>query len=179
MNTIQSQLVKHRNLISNLRHTNSVTTKEEKMAQQEQVSRSTGGQGSNKRYKRSPEELLADINKVDELVASGKYNQIEALNAVGLQSSVYHYKKRQLNENVAKSLKPRKFAPRPNRVVNQESYEARKQELLKKLDAPKNEVIETKKAEKDETAALKAELAEFKAKYAKLCQSIVEQELLK
>lgn len=182
MNTLQSQLVKHRQLISNLRHT--IRPEEKKMTTNEtnQVpSRSTGGNAANKRYKRSTEELLADIDKVDELVASGRFNQIEALNHVGLQSSVYHYKKKQLQEQVAKSLKPRKFSERPNRTSQERSYSAKREEVLKQLEQKPAPAVETKKAApvNSEVDKLKEELKMYKEKYAKLSQYIVENQILK
>lgn len=176
MRTLQSELVKHRHFITNVRSI--YKPEEKKMNTQTEVgtSRNTGGQGANKRYKRSPEELLADIERVDSLVASGKYNQIEALNAVGLQSSVYHYKKKQMKEDVAKSLKPRKFAPRPNRASNKEEYKARKKELFEQLEAPAPVVRSNLK---DDSEKLKAELAALKEKYAKLAEYVVERSILK
>lgn len=166
MRTLQSQLVKHRNFLSTVRQLD--LPKEKKMEQQTINSRVTA-KASNKRYKRSSEELDRDVQRVDELVASGKFNQIEALNEVGLQSSVYHYRKRNANEAVAKSLKPRKFAPRPNRRSNKENYQQRKAEAMQKLEvAP---VVERRST--IEADSLKAELAALKAKYAKM-QEVVE-----
>jgi hypothetical protein len=175
MQTLQGQLSKYRNFVSQVR-----LTKQEKTMQTNntnQVSRSTGGQAANKRYKRTSEELDRDIARVDELVASGKFNQIEALHQVGLQSSVYHQRKRIANEAVAKSIKPRKFAHR-NRTPKEVAYEQKKQEVLKQLEtkspAP---VVEQKpvEASSNKEMELAKELANLKAKYAKLAQYVAER----
>lgn len=181
MNTLQAQLVKHRHLITNLRSTIKQPEKKMTTTETQVPSRSTGGNAANKRYKRSTEELLADIEKVDQLVASGRFNQIEALNHIGLQSSVYHYKKKQLQEQVAKSLKPRKFAERPNRTPQEQSYSTKREQVLKQLEQKPAPSVETKAApvaNNDEISKLKAELAAYKEKYAKLSQYIVEKEIL-
>lgn len=148
--------------------------------------RSTGGRRANKRYKRTPEELLEDIQQVDALVASGKYNQIEALQKVNVQSSVYHLKKRQMRAEPAHSNKPRKFAPRPNRrkVV---------QAAAKKRGRPAKTVddFETKKAalirQVEESKALKQtenfdemqkELVALREKFDKLTAYVVDNVIL-
>lgn len=78
-----------------------------------------------KRYKRTPEEVLADMEKVESLVHTGKYNQIEALHKVGLQSSVYHYKLREFKQDPVKSLKARKSPQYTD-------FKARKDALMKR-----------------------------------------------
>lgn len=130
MQSLQNQLVKYRNFVSEVRHTKLDQPQKDRKMQTQIGTRVTGGQGSNKRYKRTSEELDQDVAKVDELVASGKFNQIEALHNVGLQSSVYHYRKKQLKANPAKSFKPRKFA---HRVRNKTEYLERKNEVLNNL----------------------------------------------
>jgi hypothetical protein len=150
--------------------------------------RSTGGKKANKRYKRTPEELLADIEKVDALVASGKFNQIEALHKVGLQSSVYHLKKRQLRAEPAHSNKPRKFAPRPNRrkttvmtkpakrsSQTQGDFETRKAALMKELEQRNGTQVPTSPTE---VQKLQEELVTLRGKYDKLAEYVVENHIL-
>lgn len=172
MKTLQGELSKYRHFISDIRKLGmSQTTKENFMVGQthQQESRNTGGMAANKRYKRSSEELEGDIRKVDELIASGQYNQIEALEKVGLQSSVYHYKKRQMRLNPAKSVKPRKFAPRPNRRKG--SFDERKEQVLRNVAVQRMEQNNVKNTNEDK---LLAELAELRQKYNKLKEYVVE-----
>lgn len=134
MKTLQSELVKYRQFVSSMRLLEPQSPQQEaNLMQQEHVLSRNSAHNSNKRYKRTPEELLEDVQRVDELVATGKFNQIEALQKIGLQSSVYHYKKRQLRAMPAKSDKPRKFAHR-KRTKTKESYEEHKQKLLTQIE---------------------------------------------
>lgn len=146
MGTLRSELIKNQTLINNLRQLSD--KKEFTMPTQTVInSRTTGGKNANKRFKRTPEELDADIEKVDQLVASGKFNQIEALNHVGLQSSVYHYRKRNAKEAVAKSIKPRKSA---NRTVTKDNYQEMKEQILAKPEVKEvPEVADLKQFMKD------------------------------
>lgn len=177
METLQSQLNKYRHFVATMRHLNPELKQGERImvsqTEQQPTSRVTA-KAANKRYKRSPEELDADIEKVDQLIASGKYNQLEALKLVGLQSSVYHYRKRQEKLKPAKSLKPRKFAPRPNRKA---SYEERKQNLLKEVENK----VEAKPSKREEFKArsVEQELLLLRAKYDKLKEYVVNNVILK
>jgi hypothetical protein len=178
MKTLQTELVKYRQFVSAMRQLGN--NKGEKImsisdnssldhsVRNPTTSRVTA-RAANKRYKRTTEELDADIEKVDQLVASGKFNQIEALNHVGLQSSVYHYRKRQQREEPAKSYKPRKFT---NRIRTKKAdYEERKQNLLNSL--------EEKKPETDKAKLLEHELIILRAKYNKLKDYVVNNVILK
>ena len=178
MRTFQNDTIKYRQFISDIRFLNLTPKQGAAMTTQETAtftSRSTGGNSSNKRYKRTPEELDMDIAKVDELVASGKYNQIEALNHMRLQSSVYHYRKRNAKEAVAKSLKPRKSSEKT--LPNRETYLVKKAEFKKNEEVINNQSkVETNDAEMQ---ALKTELLVIKQKYAKLQEYVVENIVLR
>ena len=158
MKTLQSELTKYRHFLSEMRHL-SQANQGENVMQQETITRPSAN-ASNRRYKRSSDELDADVEKVDKLVASGKFNQIEALNEVGLQSSVYHYRKRQLRQAPAKSKKPRKFTHRTR------TFEQRKKDLIEKLEAaPKVRTSDDK---------IREELLALRQKYDKLKEYVVE-----
>lgn len=172
MKTLQSELIKYRQFVSAMRHFNPQQNQGKSMNNQtmDQSSRLTA-KGSNTRYKRTPEELNADVEKVDRLIASGKFNQIEALAEVGLQSSVYHYKKRQQRLAPAKSLKPRKFAHRIRKATSPESYEQSKQKLLSEIDENSNK--QDKKVK-----SLETELQELRAKFNKLKEFVIDNVIL-
>lgn len=173
MKTLQSELVKYRHFVSNMRNLHYVKQGDKIMQQEHSPSRNTGGRASNTRYKRSPEELLADIDKVDQLVASGRFNQIEALHEVGLQSSVYHYKKRQQRLEPAKSDKPRKFAHR-NRQSNAQTFQERKQKVLSEMEKPSVPQIRDDK----ELRELKERFQELANKYDQLKEYVVNHCIL-
>lgn len=176
MKTLQTELNKYRTFLANMRHfTPELLQQGDKtMTTQESINQSrVTANAANKRYKRTSEELDADVEKVDQLVASGRFNQLEALNHVGLQSSVYHYRKRQQRLMPAKSLKPRKFAHRVRaKKINTENYEQRKQKLLNS-----HQTIVQK--EEFKTTALEQELIALKAKYNKLKEYVVNNVILK
>lgn len=175
MNTLQSELTKYRTFLASVRHytpelLNNIN--QEKVMQQEQTSQGPSrvtANASNRRYKRSSEELDADIAKVDKLVATGKFNQIEALKEVGLQSSVYHYRKRKEKEQPAKSRKPRKFAKRTRKT----SYEMKKQKLLEVLADSHKKTFSS-----PATTELEKELAEIRERYNKLKEYVIENVIL-
>lgn len=186
MRTIQTELTKHRNFVSTMRHLQpelnkgAVMQTENGNVSPQVVSRVTA-KGSNTRYKRTSEELEQDIAAVDQLVASGKFNQIEALNEIGLQSSVYHYKKRQQRLEPAKSDKPRKFAPRPTRRAETiqavaPSFQRRKEDALKELRQERRAADRRENGD-NELKRIKQEYEQLQVKYHSLLEKVVEKQL--
>lgn len=178
MKTLRNELNSYRTFVTDVRHSYPETKERKRTTEnvQQAPSRSTGGSAANKRYKRTPEELDSDIHLVDELVAGGKFNQIEALNEVGLQSSVYHYRKRQWKDEPAKSLKPRKFAHRNRSTAS--DYATRKQELFTELDKPVQKAAPVVK-EDGRVLKLEQQLQELQNRYNKLKDYVVENVVMK
>jgi hypothetical protein len=184
MKTLQSELTKYRTFLANVRNfnpeiltkTHNAMHKGEFMQQQEHNQTRLTARGSNKRYKRSSEELDHDIEKVDQLVASGKFTQLEALQKVGLQSSVYHYRKRKQKEPPMTTRKPRKFAHRVRAKANGDTFEQRKDKILSQMDETGEGL---KKMEKEifRGRNIEQELVLLRAKYDKLKDYVINQVL--
>lgn len=151
---------------------------------------------ANTRRKRTTDEVNADIAKVDELVLSKKMTQIEALNHVGLQSSIYHLRKRQLREAPPVTQLPRKAAKKvdfeqrkaaalaPKAPVKENSGEFPPgwPALEQKTKAPTvpDRRVSDKEFEQRQADFLKLadEFQVLREKYQKLCQFVVENEVM-
>jgi hypothetical protein len=156
MKTLQSELTKYRTFLANVRNfnpeiltkTHNAMHKGEFMQQQEH----------------------------NQTRLTGKFTQLEALQKVGLQSSVYHYRKRKQKEPPMTTRKPRKFAHRVRAKANGDTFEQRKDKILSQMDETGEGL---KKMEKEifRGRNIEQELVLLRAKYDKLKDYVINQVL--
>lgn len=182
MRTLQTELTKYRTTLANIRHINAISEEEKMQTEQtppnfnpssypNSVSRTR-----NRRYKRTHEELAMDVAKVDELVKSGKYHTIEAVEKVGMKSAVYYAFHHEQGTVPPKSTKPkRKPGKRKNKV--QKDFEQRKEAALAQQQEERR--VSSDRRANEETTSLRQKLAQLEDNYNKLCRQVVEKGLLK